>query len=218
MNNINKINISNNMNIINKLYRLDNLDIILNISEYLLKPAILIDGHYYDKNGNLKLNLNKKFINDQIKDVRIILSKKYCNKKNILFNIIDEINKFNIFWRNIKHNIYINSQYIYNNWTKSYTYITNDKSYSTYSELLYMTLSASSKNGYNIKNIEKLLDMFHHAMKIRTFQFHISYWGGYFTTYLENVNNDLNQFKVSNLLQYIKEEERIMNAFISDDE
>lgn len=210
------MNILNNMNIINKLYNLDNLDIILKIGEYLLKPAILIDGHSYDNNGNLKLNLNTKFIDDQIKDVIIVLNKKYNNKKKIFFNIIDEIIKLNKFWRKIKHNIYINNKYIYKNWTNTDIYITNNKSYSSYSELLYITLSASSKNGYNIKNIEILLDMFHKSMNIRTFQFHINYWGGYFTTYLENINNDLNHFKVSNLIQYIKEEERIMNAFIEE--
>lgn len=199
----------------NKLVKLDNLDIILKISEYLLEPAIVIDGHYYNNNGNFKLQINKKFINDQIDDVKKILSNKYYNKQNIFFNIIQDINQKNIFWRKIKHNIYINNKYIYKHWLESYFYIVDSNSYSFYSKSLYYLISPPVKY-YDIKNIEVFLEMFHKTMKIKTFQYHMKYWGGYFNTYLENINNDLTKFKVTNLINFIKEEERIMSAFLDE--
>jgi hypothetical protein len=45
---------------------INNLDILLKISEYLIEPAILIQDHYYNNNGHLKIIIDKSFSNNQI--------------------------------------------------------------------------------------------------------------------------------------------------------
>lgn len=211
----------------NKL--ISNLDIVLKLSEYLLEPSILIKNHYYDKDGNLKLNLDNNFSNNQIKDYINILHKKNFNKKFDFFDIINSINNMNKYWRNIQHTVYIDSKYVYQNWKESYLYkldygnnliatFDNDEELlsSTFNRYQYKLNNAIANDKLDFKLLEKNLQLFYKKIKIEEHQFKMKYWNSYFQIYMENINYDLNKFKVSTLINFINSEENILYGLLFD--
>lgn len=216
----------------------NNLDILLKISEYLIEPAILIQDHCYTNNGELKIIINKTFSNNQINDYIKYLNNKYnykwnkdnfnnnfnniknsnkrfkytiVNQYNLFLTIINEIYNMNTYWRNIQHTIYIDNKYIENNWKNSHLYFIDNYSFNNYYNILDKKIY---KYDLNFNRIEQSLYNFYQYITIKKLQFHIHYWGQYFKLYLDNINNDLNQFKVSSLISLINEEERILRDLL----
>lgn len=221
----------------NPLQVINNLDILFKISEYLIEPAILIEDHNYNYNGELKLIINKKFSNNQINDfikylhnrynknthvnndldsnIRIKYQKIYhkINQNNIFLEIINEINNMNNYWRNIQHTIYIDNKYIEKNWKKSHLYFIDNYSSNNYYCILNNKIY---KHDLNFYKIEQSLYNFYQYITIKKLQFYIHYWGQYFKQYLDNINHNLNEFKVSKVVQFIKEEESILHNLLLD--
>lgn len=56
--------------------------------------------------------------------------------------------------------------------------------------------------------------LFENNLKISELQFTMKYWNIYFSDYLQAINNDLNNFKVSDLLRFIHTEESLFQDLI----
>lgn len=205
----------------------NNLDLVLNISKYLIEPSILINGHYYNKKGNLILTYDIKYLEDQVNSYIKMLSNKYKYYINLLdasyiysndlllFSIVNEINDINIYWRKINHSIYIDLNYIkyINREFGIYSYIHQENKISK----IYLNTFYSLFNGYDLNIITKKIDKFLFNLRLYKFRHDICYIQGEFDEFLEFYNYDLSKFKPSSLLDFIKREEMILQSLLEDD-
>ena len=223
----------------------NNLDIVLNISKYLIEPSVLIMGHYYDKIGNLNLIYNTKHSESQIDDYITILYNKYCHYKNnisyanyinynyiitenenynnsyenlnnntLLFLIIKDTEDINNFWRNINHSIYIDMKYIkyLNDNFGHYSHLYERNIIENYDLNKFYSIF----RGYNFKEIIQQLTIFLQQLRLSIFQNEIRYIKSYFDDF-NGLNNDLSKFTPSNILQFIKDEDLILEILLNDD-
>lgn len=133
-----------NTKYINKLYIFtqffDNTEILLNVFKYLIEPSILIINHYYTKDGELKIIINKEFTHNQIEYnimyINALMEEKYKNYKfdsfTIFLEILDKINEINLTWRNTGQTLKFDENYIRNNWVNTMIYSLNPDSYPDY--------------------------------------------------------------------------------------
>lgn len=202
----------------------NNLDLVLNISQYLIKPSMLITGHYYNKNGELHLTYDKEYLETQVKSYIKILSNKYKYNSNLLFHsnynillftILDEIHDINTFWRKINHSIYIDLNYIkyINREYGIYSYIHQENKISK----IYLNKFYSLFNGYDLNLITKNVDKFLFNLRLYKYRHDICYIQSEFDEFLEFYNYDLSKFKPSSLLDFIKREEMILQSLLEDD-
>jgi len=202
----------------------NNLDIVLNISKYLIEPSILINGHYYDKEGKLILIRDIKYTENQIISFVRILSNQYKyyinsvvldNNTSLLCTIIKEIDNMNTFWRRINHSIYLDLKYIkyIHSEYGTYSYIHQENKIST----VYLNKFYDLFHGYDIKIITKRLEKFLLNLSLYKFQRDIRYIQSDFDEFLELYNYDLTKFKPSTILKFIKTEEIILQSLLNND-
>jgi hypothetical protein len=160
-------------------------------------------------NNKYNYKFNREFINYNQKRLQLNKNKKY----NLFLMVVNEIQNMNIYWRNIQHTIYIDNKYIENNWKKSHLYFIDNYSSNNYYNILDKKIY---KYDLNFNKIEQSLYNFYQYITIKKLQFYIHYWGQYFKQYLDNIDNDLNQFKASTLIKLINEEERLLRELLFD--
>lgn len=207
----------------------DNKEIILNISKYLIEPSILIIDHYYTTDNKLKIITDKNFTNSQIDTCLIYINSQITNKFqfqlldsfDLFVNIIIDINNMNLFWRNIGHTLYFTDSYIYKNWMKTMSSSLNPTSYNTYIEKYYNFIQMEKLNkltNYSLiqKKLETKILLFENYNKILELQFTMKYWNIYFQDYLLLIDNNLEFFKVSDLIEFIHNEEDILRELVLD--
>jgi len=205
----------------------DNKEIILNISKYLIEPSILIIDHYYTTDNKLKIITDKDFTNSQIDTYLIYINSQITNKLQLLdsfdlfVTIITDINNMNLFWRNIGHTLYFTDSYIYKNWMKMTLFSLIPTSYNTYKEKYYNFIQIEKLNkltNYSLiqKNLETNILSFENYNKILELQFTMKYWKIYFQDYLYMIDNNLEFFKVSDLIEFIHNEEYMLRELVLD--
>lgn len=199
----------------------NDLQLSLKIAEYLLEPSILIIGHSYDKFNNLTLKLDSEFSNSQIKYYINHLYIKYTNiyfinkieEKNhtILFSIIADVKELNSYIKIIDHRIYVKYNYLKEyspNILLSYDIInTNNYIYD-------LTVSLNLDEIYNITFLEKCFNEILTKILIKNHQLTMIYWNNYFQQYLDFIDNNLNNFKVTDLIEFIEMEETIIRDLL----
>ncbi len=200
----------------------NNLDISLHICKYMLEPGIYILNHSYNNKNELHLNLDKDYVEKQINGYLDYLYYKYSErlnyklkKNNIFLLLSNDIYEMNYYWRINNHNIYINDIYLIKYFNKHFN-IYNNKHIAEYKYRLTYNYKYLKK-GYNKKNIELYFEDIYNEIRIKNHQNIIMYWNTYFMEYLCNINNDLSQFKVSTLMNFIREEENIIRELIIND-
>ena len=225
----------------------NNLDIVLNISMYLIEPSVLIVGHKYNKDGSLKVIYNTEYSEKQIINYINVLNNKYSTyMKNSYFtnfihynnyihnttnyiNFDDYLNKNTLLFLIMKDINDINqfwrkinhSIYIDLNYVK---YINNNLG--MYSHLYqqntisnyYLNKLYSICQCYDFQYITKHLTDLYQELRIYNFQYEMRYIASYFDEYNELNNHDLTKFTPSNILKFIKEEEHILSILLNDDE
>lgn len=100
----------------------NNIDIILNISKYLIEPSILIIDHYY-KDNKIKFIIDKKHQETQLNAYLLVIKNnmiyhtQFHNIESLDFfiAIINNINEMNQWWRSCGHSIYFSELYIKKN-------------------------------------------------------------------------------------------------------
>lgn len=200
----------------------NNYELICNISKYLIEPAILISNHYYTFDNKLKFIKDKKFSQDQINNYLYYIKNKLNNINSqldpfeLFLNIINDINNLNLFWRCNGHTVYFDEVYIQKNWMKTITYNINPNSFYKYKQNFYNFIQINKLNYQNnmnkiIQQLKRKIILYENAIKIKELQFRMKWWNVYFQDYLLLINNDLNLFKVSSLIHFIRSEELIFN-------
>ena len=204
----------------------DNVEIILNISKYLIEPAILILDHHYTKDNKIQIIIDNNYNNSQIDNYLIYINSVLNNKLSIwllldsftlFLKIIDDINHLNLFWRNSGHTVYFDDNYLKNKSIKTKTFKLDSSSYNSYKQNYYNYLQIEKLKiikDYNLikQHIEKKIYLFERDTKIYKLQFIMKYWNIYFQDYLYIINNNLSLFKVSDLIDFINTEEYIYHA------
>ncbi len=194
-----------------------NADICDIIIDFLLDPPILIKSNKYDINGNIEL-ITERDINS------IIVFKNKIKNVNSewLEYITNSILIQNKKWL-LEGNIYFGTEFIFNEWKKTYLYkLDNSKeSLSNYSNEFFTFLRQKTNNITYLNNISEYLEKlkqvineFNNKIKISELQFRMRYINIYFKDYLILINQDLNQFKVNDLLEFINTEENILYNLI----
>ena len=204
----------------------DNVEIILNISKYLIEPAILILDHHYTKDNKIQIIIDNNYNNSEIDNYLIYINSVLNNKLSIwllldsftlFLKIIDDINNLNLFWRNSGHTVYFDDNYLKNKWIKTKTFTLDPSSYNSYKKNYYNYLQIEKLKiikDYNLikQHIEKKIYLFERDTNIYKLQFIMKYWNIYFQDYLYIINNNLSLFKVSDLIDFINTEEYIYHA------
>lgn len=209
----------------------DNAEIILNISKYLIEPAILILDHHYTKDNKIQIIIDNNYNNSQIDNYLMYINSILNNKLSmwllldsftLFLKIIDDINHQNLFWRNSGHTVYFDDNYLKNKWIKNKCYTLDPTTYNTYIKNYYNYFQLDKLyiiNDYNLirQHIETKIYLFERDTKIYELQFMMKYWQIYFQDYLYIIDNDLSLFKVSDLIDFINTEENIFHELIMEE-
>jgi hypothetical protein len=194
------------------------LDLILEIYSYLLTGPILITDFIW-VNGRIKVIDDKKFKEHIITNNIKLLNMKYktqnLNTNNLVFAINKDIQEYNMLWKKTKHTIYVKEIIIKKLWKyNEQEFILDDQQ--NYKNFAYKIMKAILHQHHNIQKIENLLLYIYLQIKIGNVMFHARNLQMYFDEYLEEIDNELSNFKVTELIEYINTDLNILSHILDE--
>lgn len=194
------------------------LELILNIYSYLLNGPILITDFKWN-NDRIQITedtLFKKYtIENNIKLIYLKYNHKKLTNKLLFYNIHDEIIKFNKLCIQTKHSVYIRENVLQKLWkyNEQEFETDNNKNYIYFSNKV---LNLLIKQNYNITKMENVLMYIYKSLQVGNLQYKVRALNVYFEEYLDEIDNDLTYFKVSDFIEYINDDLEILSYLLDE--
>lgn len=203
---------------------LNNRVCIYNIAKFIIDPPMIINNHFYDKNGKINFEIDHEYSN---KHHRLIMNQLYYAMEftNLDFiTVIYTINKMNKEWL-LSGNIIFSKQYIYTKWQQSHLYrIDNTESgFTSYTAdfFKYLMVEMNNVDINKFKSISEYINTFKEPLqkhdnwlKIYELNCMMKYINIYFRDYMDFINQDLNNFSAAELVEFIHTEEYIYTRML----